>query len=171
MFIGAAVVIGAGILAYMTTRPTIVPDGTMATTTAGIMSVRTGGTYSDPSGFSIDLPPGYAARAVNEEGSETLFIEGGTAEPGTSAKRFQFYITPYDEPASQFNTARIYKDLPNAITRNAREFTIAGGHGVEFDDDAGHEIWFAAAGQLYQVTAPRDQVAVAEHVVASFKLK
>jgi hypothetical protein len=179
IYIGTGIlVVGAGI--YLTMRQASAPSAQVfgapvatqsdSPASSTVAVPQQGSTYSDPSGFSIQLPAGYSARSVTEEGSETLFIER-PASAVSAAARFQIYITPYDEPAAQFGITRIKKDLPSFAPKNAREFTITDGHGAEFDDDAGHEIWFAAAGQLYQLTAPADQTAVAEATVASFKLK
>lgn len=119
--------------------------------------------YKDPSGFSFAIPGGYEATAAHESGAETITLVKGN-------DRIQLYVTPYDEPAVSFGIARIQKDLPSLDLARARELAVADGKGVEFDDDAGHEVWFAAAGQLYQITAPAVQADAARQIVSTFKL-
>ena len=143
-----------------------------ALTQQGDMSTETtrtsgsDGFYADPSGFSFTAPDGLKATAVQEPGAETIIV--GKA---------QIYVTPYDEKPSAFNAARIRRDLPTLAMKNVHEFTIGdggaaggtnGGGAVEFDDPAGHQIWFAAAGQLFQISAPADQAGIADKIVATF---
>lgn len=172
------IVMGAVVIAgvYLTTRPTVAPrhEGFFLSPGASAEGHETGtasvidrtGTYADPSGFSFKVPDGYAVNAVTEPGAETVFV----ARAGTGQK-IQMYITAYDEPVAQFGRARIKKDLPGLDLSRAKEFQIADGRGVSFDDSTGHEIWFAAGTQLYQVTAPAGQMDAAQEIVSTFSLK
>lgn len=177
--VAAIIVAGVALGGYLMFRPAAAPSSSQAALSgptasdpsviSGAVSIPGGARYADPSGFSIYIPDGYQATASQDEGAETILIR----KAGSASQEIQLYITPYDEPAAEFDAARISKDLPGLASALARSrgFSIAGGHGVEFDDANGHEIWFASAGQLYQITAPASLAATAEGVASSFKLK
>ena len=122
--------------------------------------------YSDPSGFSFEIPKGYVARVSGDMTEKTFVFE----KEGKSGSGFQMLVTPYDEPASEFTVARIRRDLPDLVMKEVKEFEIPNGRGVMFDSDSGREIWFAAADGLYQITSPQTDAEAAEHVAATFKL-
>ena len=109
--------------------------------------------------------------ALNAKTRQVIEPEPTASASSTAAGRIQIFITPYDEDPAAFGIARIRRDLPSAPLAHATEFSIAGGRGVSFDDAAGREIWFAAAGQLYQMTAPEALAAEAQSAVDSFQLR
>lgn len=121
-----------------------------------------GSRYEDPSGFSFERPDGYEIRSIADENGKTILVEKG-------GSGFQIVVTPYDEPASGFTVARIKKDLPDLVMKDAKEFELAGGRGVMFDSDPDREIWFVVIDTLYQVSAPQSEAANAERAVATFR--
>ncbi|MBI5133948.1 MAG: hypothetical protein HZA81_00980 [Candidatus Taylorbacteria bacterium] len=130
-------------------------------------AAKAASTYSDPSGFSFEVPTGYEPRAV-EDGSGKMVLVEKQGEPG---RGFQVFVSYYDEPASGFTAARIKKDIPDIVMKGVKEISIAGGKGVSFDSDSGREIWFVAGESLYQISAAPSEASHAETAFETFKIE
>lgn len=117
--------------------------------------------YEDPAGFSFELPEGYSARKLSDEGGDSIILERGSTG-------FQLYVSTYDEPASGFTALRVRRDIPDLVMKNVEEFAIRGGRGIEFDSESGHEIWFVIDGSLYQISSPQSEAANAKKVRLTF---
>jgi hypothetical protein len=124
-----------------------------------------GGAFIDPSGFSFEMPDGYVARSLPDDAGKAIVVE----KEGETGKGFQIAVSYYDEPASGFTIARIRKDLPDLVMKNAKEISVAGGQGVSFDSDSGLEIWFVVAESLYQISASEGGRDAAQRAIDTFK--
>lgn len=126
-----------------------------------------GSRYVDPSGFSFEKPSEYTIRTIADDGGKTLLFE----KTGVLGTGFQMFISFYDEPVSEFTTARVKKDLPDIAMKNVREFEIAGGRGVMFDLDMDREMWFVVAESLYQLSVPMSEISSADRILTTFKVE
>lgn len=153
-----ALLIAGGVFAFVVRREAS-PQESLLT------QVRQDGSrYVDPSGFSFVVPDGYSTRVLQDGEARAIVVE-------REGSGFQVSVSPYDEPVAEFGVARIKKDLPDIEMSEVRELSVSGGKGISFESDGVREIWFAADGSLYQITASRSEAAHAERVAETFRAR
>lgn len=111
---------------------------------------------SQDSSFSFEYPAGFNFSELSEsettgEPIETLLFKGKNAK-----ENFQIIISVFDE--NPITIARIKKEVPDLVMKDAQEIAIDGALGVVFTSVfpdgklATREIWFSHAGKSYQIS-------------------
>ena len=104
--------------------------------------------------FSLDYP---------ESLKTSFFQDGNTAivaiSDGATGLGVQIAITPFDEPTTIITAERVKKDIPGMLIKDPQEVTLGSlGKGIAWIDGEGldgkRQVWFAARGYLFQLTAP-----------------
>lgn len=165
IIVSLAVVVGVAVVIWLSgsSRETIGgASQNIERPTGAVEGPVKGSRYTDPSGFSFEMPSGYTARAISDGLGKTITVE-------KQGSGFQIAVSPYDEPVAGFGEARIRKDLPDLVMKNVKDFSVAGGKGVSFDSDTGREIWFVSGETLYQISAPQSEAVNAQTAAATFK--
>lgn len=108
--------------------------------------------YENPTyGFSISLPPGYAAYDFSQYGTETVIIES------SDNKGIQLEISPWDEPPDALTPSRITEDTGLHVS-GAEPLRLQGAEGYSFQTDsdafngASADAWFIHDGYVYQLS-------------------
>jgi len=112
---------------------------------------------SQDSSFSFEYPAGFNFSELSEfseatgEPIETLLFKGQNTK-----ENFQIIISVFDE--NPITIARIKKEVPDLVMKDAQEIAIDGALGVVFTSAfpdgklATREIWFSHGGKSYQIS-------------------
>ena len=109
---------------------------------------------SDLYGFSLKFPGGLKTTFFQDGNTDIVAISDGATGLGV-----QIAITPFDEPDTNITAERVKKDIPDIIINDPQEVTLGSlGKGIAWIDGEGvngrRQVWFAARGYLFQLTAP-----------------
>src|SRR3989344_494480 len=116
-------------------------------------------------GFSFGYPGQFNVGAFDDDNGRTVLVQ---RTEGGGSEGVQIYIQPFDEQTA-ITKERVLRDLPDTVIKNPLTVKLArAAAGLAFDSfEPGlgdtFEVWFARAGQLYQIkTRAKDKGAVAE---------
>lgn len=109
---------------------------------------------SDLYGFSLSYPEGLKTSFFQDGNTAIMAISDGATGLGV-----QIAVTPFDEPNTTITAERVKKDIPDIVFKEPQEVTLGSmGKGIAWIDGAGadakRQVWFAARGHLFQLTAP-----------------
>ncbi|MDE2237221.1 MAG: hypothetical protein KGK30_04980 [Elusimicrobia bacterium] len=131
--------------------------------------------YSNPDyRFSLRYPAGlHVSSFANPSGQGDVVL---IADLSTGIG-MQIVITPYagsGGAVSDITPAVIKENIPGVDMVDPQEVTLGSlGRGTAFMDGAGpsasRQVWFAAAGHLYQISAPRDFDATLRNILGTWK--
>lgn len=127
--------------------------------------------YEDAArGFSFLYPDGYAATSFPDGAGFAILVQG---ENG--AKGFQVAVTPFDEDLTELTEARVRKDVPDMVMRDARQVSVGTAKGLSFASESAQgqtrELWFVWKGNVYQASAPSGSEPALEEFMRSFEMR
>lgn len=109
---------------------------------------------SDKYRFSLNYPEGLKIGFFQDGNTAIVAISEAVTGLGV-----QIAITPFDEPTTVITAERVKKDIPDMVIKDPQEVTLGSlGKGIAWVDGEGihgkRQVWFAARGYLFQMTAP-----------------
>lgn len=120
--------------------------------------------------FSITYPDGYKASISSDpDGNDTLIVQNSKSEG------LQVRIEKMDTPVDAITESMIRNDIPNIVMNDSKNVTVGNvGKGVSFTSNNpafggnSREIWFAANGYFYQLSADMKYDDLVGNVIAGW---
>lgn len=185
LIIGVGIVFLGGLLYSLVTKNTdtttsieaTMPDAQQVGTS--ISDNSKSGIYTNPNfAFSFVPPTGFVATAFEDFDQAGTPVTTVVVEDQTKKSGAQIVISPWDESPETLTPERIMRDIPNMRVSGVTVRDVANiGTVIEFESDnadfggSSREVWFVAHGDLYQMSTNREDRAVLDPILATWKFQ